>query len=201
MPSRMRDEATHSMPDDAVVLNPMAQVAAGIAISAPVERVWPWIVQIGSGRAGWYSYDWIDNGGHPSASSILPQHQRLEPGQVVPAIPGFTDAFIVAAVEPPTRLVLIVPDVLGGSQVRYESLLEPLTPDRTRLTVRGVLSERWPSRTKSGTTSAQQPFLIERIYGLLARTPRPIKLGLAYVGHHFMESRMLRGIKRRAEAS
>ena len=189
------------MPHEAAIINPMARVAAGITIRAPVERVWPWIVQIGSGRAGWYSYDWIDNGGHRSASSILPQHQRLEPGDIVPAIPGSTDAFIVAAVEPPTRLVLMVPDALGGSQVQYEFLLDPLPPDRTRLTVRGVLSERWPTRTKPSTSSAQPPILIERVYGLLARIPKPIKLGIAYVGHHFMESRMLRGIKRRAEAN
>ena len=57
-------------------------------IAAPPERVWPWRVQMGAGRAGWYSYDRIDNGGRPSADRIVPELQRLAVGDVMPAVPG-----------------------------------------------------------------------------------------------------------------
>jgi hypothetical protein len=157
-------------------------------------------VQIGSGRAGWYSYDWINNGGHASARSILPEHQHLAPGDIVPAVPGATDAFIVAFVEPPRHLVLVVPDAVGGSQVSYGFHLEPLDGNHTRLVMRGQISSRWPAAPKAGPASAPPPIFIERVYGILARIPKPLKLGAAYIGHHFMESRMLRNIKRRAEA-
>lgn len=185
---------------DRLVPDPMGTSTRGITIKAPVEQVWPWIAQIGSGRAGWYSHDWIDNGGTASARSIMPEHQQLAPGDIVPAIPGATDAFIVALVVPPKDLVLIVPDSVGGSQVSYEFLLEPLDEDHTRLIMRGRISNRWPAATKASPASSQPPIFIERVYGIIARIPKPLKLGVAYIGHHFMESRMLHNIKRRAEA-
>jgi len=188
------------MPGDTLVEDPMGTATKGITIEAPLEKLWPWIVQIGSGRAGWYSYDWIDNGGHPSARSILSEHQHLAPGDIVPAIPGATDAFIVAFVEPPRRLVLTVPDAVGGSQVSYEFHLQPLDNDHSRLVMRGRISRRWPTASKAGSSPSQPPTFIERVYFILARIPKPLKLGAAYIGHHFMESRMLHNIKRRAEA-
>jgi len=195
------DERRRPMPADDLIQHPMARVTAAITIHASPRQIWPWLVQIGSGRAGWYSYDRIDNGGHPSSSSILAEHQHLAPGDIVPAIPGSTDAFIVAEVEPPSHLVLTGPDRLGGNQVSYEFLLRPLGDGHTRFIVRGTLSERWPSSTRPSSSASRPPISIERVYGIIARIPKPIKLGLAHVGHHFMESRMLRGIKRRAEAT
>jgi hypothetical protein len=55
---------------------------------------------MGGGRAGWYSYDWIDNGGHPSAESIQPEYQQIVTGDIMPATPGATSAFRVAMVDP-----------------------------------------------------------------------------------------------------
>ena len=57
---------------DALVSNAAATVMHAATIRAPVECVWPWLVQMGAGRAGWYSYDWVDNGGKPSASEVIP---------------------------------------------------------------------------------------------------------------------------------
>jgi hypothetical protein len=187
------------MPGDQLVPNPMAMATNGVTIKATPENVWPWIAQIGSGRAGWYSYDWIDNGGHASAESILPDRQQLAPGDIVPAIPGATDVFCVAVVEPQGHLILTVPDANGGIQVSYEFLLVPLDHDHTRLIVRGRLSQRWPAATQPSPVSSRSPVFIERVYSVLARIPRPVRLGVAFLGHHLMESRMLRGIRRRAE--
>lgn len=192
-------EKQRPMPGDHLVPKPIGMLTNGVTIKASPARVWPWIAQIGSGRAGWYSYDWIDNGGRASATSILPDHQQLAPGDIVPAIPGMTDAFCVAAVEPPVDLILTVPDAKGGIQVSYEFHLTPLGHDYTRLIVRGRLSDRWPTATHVSPASSHSPIFIERVYTVLARSPRPLKLAIAYLGHHLMESRMLRGIKRRAE--
>ena len=59
-----------------------------IAIGAPPQAVWPWIVQIGYGRAGWYSYDLLDNRGRHGAERIDPRWQRLRVGDPVPMSPA-----------------------------------------------------------------------------------------------------------------
>jgi len=71
------DEEVHrAMPGDDLIPG-AASTTRATAIAAPPDQVWPWLVQIGYGRAGWDSYDWIDNDGRPSADRILPQLQQL----------------------------------------------------------------------------------------------------------------------------
>src|SRR5262247_3317814 len=101
-------ELRRPLPVDALVPDPIFASTQAITIDAPPEHVWPWIAQMGAGRAGWYSWDAIDNGGTPSATSILSAFQAVASGDVMPAIPGATDAFVVAAVDPPRDLVLTV---------------------------------------------------------------------------------------------
>ena len=60
----------------------------------------------GLGRAGWYAYDFIDNGGHRSAERILPADQNIDVGSVFPALPGVTTCFVVTQFEPERSLVL-----------------------------------------------------------------------------------------------
>jgi hypothetical protein len=195
-----REEKQRAMPADPLVPGPMGVVTHAITINASPERVWPWLAQMGAGRAGWYSYDWIDNGGHPSANAILPAYQHVAPGDVLPATPGMTDVFRVASARPPHDLVLTVPEANGGNQVSWEFLLEPLDHGRTRLIVRGRISHRWPGSIQERSRPPGRLILIERIYEILARTPRPLMLVAASFGHYIMQARMLRGIKRRAEA-
>ncbi|UCC38559.1 MAG: hypothetical protein JSV96_12080 [Candidatus Aminicenantes bacterium] len=186
------------MPGDSIIPRPMAAITHAIKIKAPPERVWPWLAQMGAGRGGWYSYDFIDNGGNPSAISILLQYQKVACGDVFPAIPGATDAFIAAVVEQPWNLVLTVPKKDGGNLVSWDFLLKPLDQGYTRLIVRARISPHWLERTENDA-SPDSLVLIERIYGVLAKIPRPLLLSVAGFGHRIMEARMLRGIKRRAE--
>jgi len=186
------------MPGDSIIPRPMATITHAITIRASPEHVWPWLAQMGAGRAGWYSYDFIDNGGNPSAISILPQYQKVACGDVFSAIPGATDAFIVTVVEQPWNLVLTVPKKDGGNIVSWDFLLKPLYQEYTRLIVRARISPQWLERTEDNA-SPDSPILIERIYGVLAKIPQPLLLGVARFGHRLMEARMLRGIKRRAE--
>ena len=80
-------EVRRAMPGDDL-LPDAASTTRAIAIAAPPEQVWPWLVQLGYGRAGWYSYDWIDNDGRPSADRILPELQQLRVGDRILMLPN-----------------------------------------------------------------------------------------------------------------
>lgn len=194
-----REEKRGAMPGNSLVRDPIGIVTHAITIDAPPERVWPWLAQMGAGRAGWYSYDWIDNGGHPSADVILPELQHIAPGEIIPATPGMTDAFRVTIARSPHDLVLTVPEPSGANQVSWEFLLAPLDHARTRLIVRGRISHRWPGSIRERARAPGRLIFIERIYEMLAHTPKPLMLAAAGFGHYIMQVRMLRGIKRRAE--
>ena len=74
-----------------------------ITVPAPPADVFPWIGQMGFGRAGWYSYDWIDNLGRRSAREIHPEWQNVETGS---SVPGGPIAFEAALVADPRAFVL-----------------------------------------------------------------------------------------------
>ncbi len=90
---------------DALVADARLVATRSILLAAPPQAVFPWLVQLGFGRAGWYSYDWIDNLGRRSAMRIVPQWQVLHAGD---AVPGGPMDFVAAVVERPTALVLAV---------------------------------------------------------------------------------------------
>jgi hypothetical protein len=85
-----RDEVDRVLPGDDLLRAPDILSTRAVSIDAPPAAVWPWLVQMGSGRGGAYSYDWIENllglGIH-SAERILPQFQRLEVGDMLPVGP------------------------------------------------------------------------------------------------------------------
>jgi hypothetical protein len=88
---------------DDVITEPTALETRSIVIDAPPERIWPWLVQMGYGRAGWYSYDAIDMTGG-STRDIVPRWQALAVGDIVPTHPG--GGFVVRILEPGQALVL-----------------------------------------------------------------------------------------------
>jgi hypothetical protein len=81
------DEVARPMPGDDLLPDPAMLSTRAITINAPPESIWPWLVQMGSGRGGAYSYDWIENlfglDMH-SADEILPEFQQLAVGDVLP---------------------------------------------------------------------------------------------------------------------
>lgn len=102
-------ERVASMPGDGIIPDAQATTRA-IYIEAPPDRVWPWLLQLGYGRAGWYSYDLIDNDGRPSAERIVPEYQALGPGDQITMVPGMGPH--VRVVDPP-RTILAGDDVGG----------------------------------------------------------------------------------------
>src|SRR5664280_1913633 len=68
-------EAAQTMPGDDLIPAAAFTATRAITIAAPPKDVWPWLVQVGFGRAGFYSYDLLDHRGRPSAREVLPQFQ------------------------------------------------------------------------------------------------------------------------------
>src|SRR5688572_14624822 len=89
---------------------------------------------MGAQRAGWYSWDLLDNGGKPSADHIIPELQHLEIGAVLPARPVGTEGFKVLRIIPERALVLgsLTPNWTGT----WAFVLEPVGPDKTQLVTR-----------------------------------------------------------------
>jgi hypothetical protein len=79
-----------------------------ISPRARPSEVWPWLAQAGYGRAGFYSYDLLDNLGRPSPTAIMPQWQRAHVGHVAAPMasqPTPSTSFLVADAEPDACLV------------------------------------------------------------------------------------------------
>lgn len=134
------DEQARTLSGDDLIPQPLRSVNHAILIYRPPHDVWPWLAQMGAGRAGWYAYDSIDNGGRPSAERILPEYQSIDVGSVLPVLPGAMDVFIVAQCEPEHSLVLSWRLPSGKHQTTWAFVLEQPQPDQTRLIVRGRIA-------------------------------------------------------------
>jgi hypothetical protein len=128
----LADEATRSLPGDELVTDAEIRWSHAITIRARPADVWPWLVQMGCRRAGWYSYDGLDNGGVRSAQRIVPELQHVQVGDIFPMTPEAQDRFVVRVVEPERALVL--GDDAG--QMSWAFVFEPVDETSTRLITR-----------------------------------------------------------------
>jgi hypothetical protein len=130
------------MPGDALIPDPTNTATGAITVNAPPEDIWPWLVQMGTGRGGLYSYDWLDRLfgflDRPSATRILPEFQHLAVGD---KIPWGRDELAVSVLEPLRALALSMD--AHGMQWVWQFSLYPLDDQRTRLVDRGT--ERIPN--------------------------------------------------------
>jgi hypothetical protein len=179
-------ESERRLPGDDCLAQAKAQITDGITIHARPEAIWPWLVQMGCQRGGWYSHDWLDNGGVPSARRIVPEFQDLEVGDELAATTRNEEGFFVDRLEP-GRLLLLHGrfDLQTGHRVRADEprplkfwevswafVLEPLDAETTRLVVR-VRADFAP------------PVSLRALAGAAV--------------HPIMEAEQLRNLKRRAE--
>ncbi|MGZ3839572.1 MAG: hypothetical protein ACXVBI_13440 [Flavisolibacter sp.] len=199
------------LPGDELIPCPKKTITHVAKINASPEQIWPWLVQMGAGRAGWYSYNRVDNGGRASAEQIIPAWQHLTVGDILPAIPNAKDGFIVMQIDPCHALVLVVPiqtaaeepnailRMKGPLRVSWALILKRINPQSTELISRGRISEAWLKPSVLATAHPKKPIFIERVYSLLGRMPWWLMAPIALAGHYLMEARMLQGIKKRAE--
>jgi len=99
------DEVSKPLPGDELVTRPTFNATRAITIDATPQEIWPWLVQAGVTRAGWYSYDILDNLGHRSARRIIPELQNLAPGDLVPMSPNGKQGIPVLSIDPPASMV------------------------------------------------------------------------------------------------
>ena len=78
------EDVDRVMMGDELLVDPELNATRAVEIEATPEEIWPWIVQIGYKRAGFYGFDALDNGGFRSADSILPEYQNLQAGDSIP---------------------------------------------------------------------------------------------------------------------
>ncbi|MDD8025964.1 MAG: SRPBCC family protein [Acidobacteriota bacterium] len=129
-------EAARPMPADGLVVDPDFEATRAVTIEAPPADVWPWLVQMGSGRGGFYGFDIIARArgiqDGPSATRILPGFQSLKPGDTVPF--GNGPGWPVTVVEPRTSLVF---DIRRADlRLTWSWLLMPLPDGKSRLLLR-----------------------------------------------------------------
>ena len=130
------------MPGDEVLDRPSFNATRAVTIDASPEDIWPWIVQIGYRRAGFYSYDSLDNDGIPSAERILPEYQNLRVGDLIPL--SRSAHARVTELEPPRSMALLF-DVEGTwSNATWVWGLYREDDDRTRLITRLRVNARDP---------------------------------------------------------
>lgn len=184
------EEVERTLPGDELIARPDVKFTRAVTIRAKPADIWPWLVQIGQGRGGYYSYDWLENMAGlkmKSAAGINPAWQQLKVGDIIPAEPG-GKGFKVLAIEPERFLVMgsveaVDEGVFEGFKQMFPAftwafVLESLDSKQTRLICR--------------LSGKSDPFWSATFTGKFA--------GLVFEPIEFMMTRrMLIGIKQRAE--
>jgi proline iminopeptidase len=149
------EEVQGPYPGDEIVPGGERGATMAVTIDAPPSRVWPWLTQMGCDRAGWYSWDRLDNGGAPSADRIHPEWQHIAVGDRLASKPDGSIWFEVAAVQPERFLALRASfdlrgrpfDLVGPRPKHYTDsiwcfLLKEQPRNETRLIVSGYQATR-----------------------------------------------------------
>jgi hypothetical protein len=163
--------------DDALPEAPYVTTRA-VTIAAPPEAVWPWLVQMGQDRAGFYTHNWVErllHSGIRDVHELHPEWQHLETGDLVRTnrdMRGKALGWPVLCVDPSRSLVLQSRNMPVGT---YAFVLQPTEDGRTRLLVRDRAAWRW----------FEWPFA--------AFVYEPL--------HAYMETGLLTGVRERAEGS
>jgi proline iminopeptidase len=181
------DDRSRVLPGDWLIPDERGLSTMAITVDAPCVAVWPWLAQMGTDRAGWYSFDHLDRGGRPSARELDPRWTHVAEGDRMVTVPG-RSWFDVAHVEVNRSLVLRATLDLRGLpydpnagrpwgfvDARWEFFLDPLVDGSTRLIVR------------SGSASGSRPWT------------DIMDLAFWHPAHVIMQMRQLRQLKLRAE--
>jgi hypothetical protein len=185
-------ETAAAMPGDELVPFPRMASTRAITIGAAPAAVWAWLVQIGQGRGGFYSFDALENlvGCHiHSADRIDPGLQELRRGDEIRLAPGQAPSYRVAVVEPPHVLVLAVADPKARPAAPEQPAPRPAAP--------GQLAATWQWLLRPAGGDAATRLVVRQRYSYPRR--QAVLWHLAEPVDFVMERRMLHGIRERAE--
>jgi hypothetical protein len=138
-------EAFGPLPGDEFIAHPMVEWTRGITVHAAAERVWPWLAQMGYGRGGWYTPQWVDLFANrwvfgvrhrfpASASRLLPEFQHVAAGDLICDGPNYASYFRVLRVDPQHALVYrSIRHPRRGSPI---DITDPASPQRAEQQLR-----------------------------------------------------------------
>jgi hypothetical protein len=186
-----RRDLSREWPGDALTPVPHSVATRAIEIDAPAAAIWPWILQIGQDRGGFYSYTWLENlfgACISNTDSLLPDYEKRKVGDTVWLAArkayGGRARMVVARLEAPRAMVLVYPNdadvFIGEGRARYGTwafILDPIDENRARLVM----------RTRAGEEFSTARRLLDRVFWEPA--------------HFIMETQMMRTIKALAERS
>ncbi|MFC1921472.1 hypothetical protein ACFLYQ_07100 [Chloroflexota bacterium] len=188
----MNKEVQQNYPGDDLVPNPRGEYMHTVTINAPAAEVWKWLVQIGQGRGGFYSYELLENiigCKIHNAETIMPELQKLKVGDSIPMHPSMGSPYKVAVIEPDSTLILeLRVDVQTGETFESGDELPEKYQNQSWLF---LLTERddgttWLiSRSRNDWNKSAGNTVFYGIFGPLTME---------------MDRKMLLGIKKRAEA-
>jgi hypothetical protein len=170
------EEITMRLPGDEFVRDDAPiQSTHAITINAPVSAVWPWLVQIGQNRGGFYSYEWLENlvgCRMNNAERVLPEYQDLKEGDEIWLHPK----------APPLHVLRVEKEKYIVLEKTWAFYLRPIDENTTRLIIRGRGEYSYPNLKND---------LLNFIYWRLIFEP----------AHFIMERKMMLTLKERAEGS
>jgi hypothetical protein len=172
------EEQTRSLPGDEIEPHAEYVTTRATTIQAPAGSIWPWLIQMGQDRAGFYTHNWIERllqSGIPDTAEIRPEWQHIEVGHLMRTnrdIGGKPMGWPVVALDPGRSLVVTSKSMPVGT---YAFVLEPIDDDASRLIVRDRARWKW----------WEWPF------ATLVYEPL----------HAYMETGLISGVRRRAEAA
>jgi hypothetical protein len=144
-------ERQAARPGDDLIARPDVVMDRAFTVAAPPAMVWPWLVQLGKQRAGWYlpaAAERFLPPGRRAAHGIRLAWQQLGPGDVIPDYGGRDETFQVAAIEPESALVYR--SARGRMNVTWSITLLPVQPAGTRVHLRlrlGPVRRPWLARS------------------------------------------------------
>ena len=172
------DERQGALPGDALTPDAGYVTTRAVTIEAPAQAVWPWLVQMGQDRGGFYTHNWVERllrSGIPDVHELHPEWQRLEVGDLMRTnhdIGGKPMGWPVAAIEHERSIVVRSKSLPAGT---YAFSVRPIDGNRTRLIV----------RDRAAWKRSEVPFAV------LVFEPL----------HAYMETGLIQGIRQRAESS
>lgn len=181
------EEAAGPYPGADLIPSGVRSGTMAITIGAPPADVWAWLVQMGYDRAGWYSWDRLDNWGRHSAERIHSEWQKISIGDHMSAIPDNSMGWEVAALDPLGFL---------GLRASVDLRCRPFDPKGTRPS--SYSDSLWGFQLKE-LPGNRTRLVVSGYWTVQPRWLQPIANLFLEPAHWVMQTRQFANLKRRAE--